>query len=161
MCGSYDQDSKQADEKTSFGFLVNDVTRLMRKLFDRRAARFGLTRAQWRALKRVHHGEGITQNELAEYLEMEPIAIGRVIDRLQKAAFVERRADPQDRRVWRLHLMPKAHDVLDDMEQIGSELFKQAQRGVAAADMKILLDVFTRMKQNLVALDRVKENSND
>ena len=148
-------------ETASFGFLVNDVTRLMRKLFDRRAARFGLTRAQWRALKRVHHGEGITQNELAEYLEMEPIAIGRVIDRLQKAGFVERRADPQDRRVWRLHLLPKAHDVLDDMEQIGSELFKQAQRGVAAADMKILLDVFTRMKQNLVALDRAKENSND
>jgi len=153
--------ANKLDEKTSFGFLVNDVTRLMRKLFDRRAARFGLTRAQWRALKRVHHGEGITQNELAEYLEMEPIAIGRVIDRLQKAAFVERRADPQDRRVWRLHLLPKAHGVLDDMEEIGSELFKQAQRGVAAADMKILLDVFTRMKQNLVALDRAKENSDD
>src|SRR3954451_15181943 len=142
--------AKNSDEKVTFGFLVNDVTRLMRKLFDRRAARFGLTRAQWRALKRVHHGEGITQNELAEYLEMEPIAIGRVIDRLQKAAFVERRADPQDRRVWRLHLLPKAHGVLDDMEQIGGELFKQSQRGVAAADMKILLDVFTRMKQNLV-----------
>src|ERR1051325_6964798 len=92
-----------ASERTSFGFLVTDVTRLMRKVFDRRAARFGLTRAQWRAPKRVGNGPAITQNELAEFLEMEPIAVGRVIDRLQKAGFIERRADPQDRRVWRLH----------------------------------------------------------
>ncbi|HEX6834893.1 MAG TPA: MarR family transcriptional regulator [Rudaea sp.] len=149
--------TSKTDEKTTFGFLVNDVTRLMRKLFDRRAVRFDLTRAQWRALKRLHHGEGITQNELAEYLEMEPIAVGRVIDRMQKAGFVERRADPADRRVWRLHLLPKAHDVAGDMEQISSEMFKQAQRGISAAEMKIVLDVFTRMKQNLIALDRAKD----
>ena len=153
--------SKSAAEKVTFGFLVTDVTRLMRKVFDRRAARFGLTRAQWRALKRVSHEQGLTQNELAEYLEMEPIAVGRVIDRLQKASFIERRADPQDRRVWRLHITTKAHDVVDDMEQISSELFKQAQRGIAVADMKIMLEVFTRMKQNLVALDRSRENEGD
>ena len=145
-------------DKTTFGFLVTDVTRLMRKHFDRRAVRFGLTRAQWRALKRVHHSEGLTQNELAEFLEMEPIAVGRLIDRLQKAGFIERRADPNDRRCWRLHLLPKAHAVVDDMEQISSELFKQSQRGITAADMKIMLDVFTRMKQNLVALDIVKDS---
>src|SRR5215469_15972686 len=96
--------TKKSSDKTAFGFLVNDVTRLMRKVFDRRAARFGLTRAQWRALKRVHHDAGLTQNELAEFLEMEPIAVGRVIDRMQKSGFIERRADPADRRVWRLHL---------------------------------------------------------
>ena len=151
----------KSDDKTTFGFLVNDVTRLMRKLFDRRAARFGLTRAQWRALKRVHHDAGLTQSELAEYLEMEPIAVGRVIDRLQHAGFVERRADPQDRRRWRLHVTDKAHGVLDDMEQIGSELFKQAQRGVAAADMKVVLESFARMKQNLIALDAQDARAKD
>jgi DNA-binding MarR family transcriptional regulator len=144
-------------EKTSFGFLVTDVTRLMRKQFDRRAVRFGLTRAQWRALKRVHYGEGITQNELAEFLEMEPIAVGRVIDRLQKAGFIERRADPRDRRVWRLHLLPKAHDVVDDMEQIANDLFRQAQRGIAAAEMKSMISVLARMKDNLNALDDAGE----
>jgi MarR family transcriptional regulator, transcriptional regulator for hemolysin len=148
-------------EKTAFGFLVNDVTRLMRKLFDRRAARFELTRAQWRALKRISHDEGLTQNDLAEYLEMEPIAVGRVIDRLQKADFIERRADPADRRVWRLHLTTKAHDVVDDMEQISDELFKQAQRGIAAADMKAMLEVFTRMKQNLTVLDKGKDSAKE
>jgi DNA-binding MarR family transcriptional regulator len=148
-------------EKTTFGYLVTDVTRLMRKQFDRRAVRFGLTRAQWRALKRVHHGEGITQNELAEFLEMEPIAVGRVIDRLQKAGFIERRADPRDRRVWRLHVLPKAHDVVDDMEQIASELFRQMQHGIAAAEMKSMLSVLTRMKDNLNALDRVDEKNGE
>ena len=142
-------------EKTSFGYLVTDLTRLMRKQFDRRAIRFDLTRAQWRALKRVHHGEGITQNELAEFLEMEPIAVGRVIDRLQKAGFIERRADPRDRRVWRLHLLPKAHAVVYDMEQIASELLRQAQRGVSAAEMKSMMSVLARMKDNLNALDDV------
>jgi DNA-binding MarR family transcriptional regulator len=140
-------------EKTSFGFLVTDVTRLMRKQFDRRAIRFGLTRAQWRALKRVHYGEGITQNALAEFLEMEPIAVGRVIDRLQKAGFIERRADPRDRRVWRLHLLPKAHAVVDDMEQIASDLLCKAQRGIAAAEVKSMISVLARMKDNLNALD--------
>lgn len=140
-------------EKTTFGFLVTDVTRLMRKLFDRRAQRFDLTRAQWRALKRVHHGEGITQNELAEFLEMEPIAVGRVIDRLQKAGFIERRADPADRRVWRLHLRDRAHAVVDDMDELSGELFRQAQRGISSAEMKSMMSVLARMKDNLNALD--------
>ena len=140
-------------EKNSFGFLITDVTRLMRKQFDRRALRFDLTRAQWRALKRVHHREGITQNELAEFLEMEPIAVGRVIDRLQKAGFIERRADPQDRRVWRLHLLAKAHAVVDDMEQMSTELFRAAQRGISAAEMKTMISVLARMKDNLNAPD--------
>ena len=145
-----------ATTKTTFGFLVTDVTRLLRKHFDRRAVRFNLTRAQWRALKRLSHSEGMRQNELAEQLEMEPIAIGRVIDRLQKAGFVERRADPADRRAWRLYLTSRAHAVVDDMEQISTELFRHAQRGVSAADMRTMIDVLGRMKDNLNALDSAK-----
>ena len=145
----------------TFFYQLHDVTRRLRTHFDRRATRLELTRAQWRALKRVHHGEGITQNELAEFLEMEPIAVGRVIDRLQKAGFIERRADPRDRRVWRLHVLPKAHDVVDDMEQIASELFRQMQHGIAAAEMKSMLSVLTRMKDNLNALDRVDEKNGE
>ena len=91
-------------EDISFGYLLSDVTLLFRKHFDRRAVKFGLTRAQWRATKVLYHREGLRQTELAEFLEMEPIAVGRVIDRLQAAGFVERRHDPKDRRAWRLHL---------------------------------------------------------
>jgi DNA-binding MarR family transcriptional regulator len=93
------------------------------------------------------------QNELAEFLEMEPIAVGRVIDRLQKAGFVERRADPHDRRAWRLFLTARAHAVVDDMESISSGLFRDAQKGISAADLKTLISVLARMKDNLNALE--------
>jgi len=144
-------------DKTSFGVLITDVTRLMRKHFDRRAERFNLTRAQWRALKRVSYSEGMSQSELAEVLELEPIAIGRVIDRLQKAGFVERRADPSDRRAWRLYLTRRAHAVVDDMESISAKLFREAQRGISAADLKTMIGVLARMKDNLNGLDNAAE----
>lgn len=144
-------------DKNAFGFLINDVTRFLRKQFDRRAVRFDLTRAQWRALKRISHNEGLSQTELAEELDMEPIAVGRVIDRLQKAGFVERRADPADRRTWRLHLTQRAHAVVGDMEKIANQLFKEAQRGITAAEMKSLLSTLGMMKQNLVAMDDIEK----
>ncbi|MEP6485337.1 MAG: MarR family transcriptional regulator [Rudaea sp.] len=144
-------------DKASFGFLINDVTRLLRKQFDRRAVRFSLTRAQWRALKRLSYSEGMRQAELADQLEMEPIAIGRVLDRLEKAGFVERRADPSDRRAWRLYLTAKAHAVVGDMEKISSELFREAQKGIAASQMKAVLATLGSMKHNLIAMDDVEK----
>ena len=146
-------------DKTAFGFLLNDVTRMLRKIFDRRAVRFELTRAQWRALKRISYSEGMRQAELAEQLELEPIAIGRVIDRLEKAGFVERRADPTDRRAWRLYLTARAHAVVDDMEKISSELLRDAQKGIAAADMKAIMATLGVMKQNLIAMDDAEKRS--
>jgi MarR family transcriptional regulator, transcriptional regulator for hemolysin len=140
-------------KSVSFGFLLSDVTRLLRKHFDRRATAFGLTRAQWRALKWLSAGEGMHQSELAEQLEMEPIAIGRVIDRLQSAGFVERRADPTDRRRWQLCLTAQAQAVLDDMQTISRELRGEAMRGIAAAEIRRTTAVLERIKENLLALD--------
>jgi len=142
----------RATDNSTFGVLVTDVTRLLRKRFDRRAASFNLTRSQWRALRRLQHREGLRQAELAELLEMEAIAVGRVIDRLQKAGFVERRADPADRRAWRLFLTPRARGVTDGMELISAELMRQARRGISPADMKTMMGVLRRMKANLNAL---------
>jgi MarR family transcriptional regulator, transcriptional regulator for hemolysin len=143
-------------EDISFGYLLNDVTLLFRKHFDRRATRFGLTRAQWRAIKMLARMQGIRQSELAEHLEMEPIAVGRVIDRLQAAGFVERRADPRDRRCWRLHLTDRALAVVDDMEQIARGLRRDATREIERERLLIAKDVLTRMKENLQALDDVE-----
>ena len=140
-------------EDISFGYLLNDVTLLFRKHFDRRATRFGLTRAQWRAIKCLHHRGGIRQNELAEYLEMEPIAVGRVIDRLQAAGFVERRADPKDRRCWRLYTTAQTHGVAEDMELIARGLRRDAAGDIPMAELQQALAVVTRMKDNLQALD--------
>ncbi len=142
-------------EDISFGYLLNDVTLLFRKHFDRRAVKFGLTRAQWRATKMIYHREGLRQNELAEYLEMEPIAVGRVIDRLQAAGFVERRPDPADRRAWRLYSTEQAHDVIDDMELIARGLRRDATVGIPLEDMQQMMAVLNLIKENLQALDQV------
>lgn len=141
------------DLRANFAYPLLDVTRLLRKHFDRRAAPLGLTRAQWRAIKSIHRHEAITQKALAELLEMEPIPVGRVIDRLQQSGFVERRADPADRRVWRLHVTAKARGVLDDMEVIASGLRDDALAGVSDADLAACIAVLDRIKQNLLALD--------
>ena len=144
-------------EDLSFGYLLNDVTLLVRRHFDRRAAKYGLTRAQWRAIKVLNLREGLRQNELAEFLEMEPIAVGRVIDRLEVAGFVERRRDPADRRAWRLHLVEKARAVVDDMEDMARALRREATVGIGYAELAAALAVMERIKGNLQALDHVRE----
>jgi DNA-binding MarR family transcriptional regulator len=140
-------------EDMSFGYLLNDVTLLFRKHFDRRAVKFGLTRAQWRATKMLYHREGLRQTELAEWLEMEPIAVGRVIDRLQAAGFVERRADPRDRRAWRLYITERARVIVGDMELIARDLRKDATRGIGSDELGAALGVISRIKENLQALE--------
>jgi MarR family transcriptional regulator for hemolysin len=139
-------------EDISFGYLLSDVTLLVRKHFDRRASTFGLTRAQWRAVKVLR--EGLRQTELADFLEMEPIAVGRVIDRLQAAGFVERRPDPSDRRAWRLHTTEQARSVVDDMEVIGRGLRKDATVGITIDELQRALAVITQIKENLLALEK-------
>jgi DNA-binding MarR family transcriptional regulator len=141
-------------EDAAFGYLLNDVTLLLRKHFDRRAVKFGLTRVQWRAVKMVYHRPGLCQADLAEYLEMEPIVVGRVIDRLQAAGFVERRADPRDRRAWRLHTTAQAADVVADMETVARQLRQDATRGIDAGELQYALAVITRIKGNLLALEQ-------
>ncbi len=143
----------------SFAYAMHDVTCLFRKHFDRRAIRFDLTRAQWRALKSIRRREGLSQTELAEFLEMEPIAIGRVLDRLAAAGFVERRADPNDRRRWCLHLTAKAHGVTDDMEVLATELRHEALAGVSQDDFEAFGRVLTKIRANLVAIESSNEST--
>jgi MarR family transcriptional regulator for hemolysin len=138
---------------STFAYLMQDVIRHLRTHFDRRATAFKLTRAQWRALKTIHRNEGLSQTELADFLDMRPIPVGRLIDRLEKTGYVERRADPGDRRRWRLYLTPKAHAVVNEMEVIAGGLRDDALRDIERADFETLLRVLAQIKQNLVALD--------
>jgi MarR family transcriptional regulator for hemolysin len=140
-------------DNKSFAYLLMDVTRLLRKHFDRRAAPLGLTRAQWRALKAIHRQPGLSQSDLAELLEMEAIPIGRVVDRLVQAGFVERRADPKDRRRWCLHHADKAQAVIGEMEIIADGLRVDTLAGIHADDHATLLRVLEDMKTNLLAFE--------
>lgn len=146
--------------ESSFAYQLHDVTRLFRKHFDRRAVRFGMTRAQWRALKAIRRQEGISQSELAEFIDMHAIAVGRVLDRLEQAAFIERRADPDDRRRWKLYLTPKAHAVTDDMEIIARELRGDSLRNVGQADFDTFVRVLAQIRNNLDGLDRSGDSTN-
>ena len=146
--------SPRTDPRESLGYQVVDISRLFGRVFDRRVAHLDLTRAQWRTLKRLACTEGATQVELADQLDMEPIAVGRVIDRLQKAGFVERRADPNDRRVWRLYLLPQSEQVTGPVEEVAHALRKEATAGISAADLATALAVLDRVRENLLQLDR-------
>ena len=147
-------DSMKAPDKPSFGYTIADITRLFRRVFDRRSAQLGLTRAQWRALSRIERAEGLTQVDLAEDLDLEPIAVGRVIDRLEVAGFVERRADPDDRRCWRLYLAGKSAAVMTDMKQIAAALHDDVLAGVDPEDFAVTSRVLAKVKDTLNELDR-------
>jgi MarR family transcriptional regulator, transcriptional regulator for hemolysin len=137
----------------ALGFLLADVSRLMRRRFDARAREIGLTRAQWRVLAQLRRREGINQTALAEIMEIEPISLGRHIDRLVEKDIVERRPDPRDRRAWRLYLKPEAQPVLDRLRAISNANRKEVLRGIPPEESEALIDTLLKIKSNLTALE--------
>ena len=129
--------------------MLADTARLMRRSFDARARTIGVTRPQWQVLSVLRRHEGINQGGLAEILEVEPITVCRMVDRLQDAALVERRPDPADRRSWRLHLTAKAQDLMLTLRPMADEMIEQALDGVAEADRIALRGALDRIRQNL------------
>src|SRR5204863_8910486 len=122
--------------------------RTMRTRADQRARTRGMTRAQWVILARLERQPGITQNEMAAIVEVEPITIARLVDRLEARGLVERRADPKDRRVWRLQLLPAAAPILGEIKQYRAELQALMSAGLDAASFKVMTDGLFRMKAN-------------
>jgi len=110
-----------AEMNESPTFLVSDIARRMRYMFDSRTRPLGITRAQWRILVSVAIREAPSQSELAEILDVERITMCRMLDRLVEADMVERRADPNDRRVWRIHLTERAAPLVDKINEIARE----------------------------------------
>ena len=133
----------------SLGFLLGDTSRLLRKRFDRLARFMGLTRAQWRVIAILRRNEGINQSSMADIMDMEPITLGRHIDRLEEANWVERRADPSDRRVWRIFLTEKAQPVLVELEKIAIEVRDDAMTDFSLEERERFIDDLIKVKSNL------------
>lgn len=131
--------------------LVNDVARLLRTQFDHYARAHGMTRAQWVILARLNVMPGLSQNEMAQLLEVEPISVGRLIDRLEARGLVERRPDPADRRVRRLHLLPAAQPVLAQISLYRDVLADELLGGVDMAARGQVIDALVTMKNNLIS----------
>lgn len=133
------------------GFLISDVSRLLRRRFDDRARLIGVTRAQWRALTTLRRHEGINQGGLAELLEVEPITLCRMVDRLEEAGHVERRRDPADRRAWRIHLTDKSRPLLDKLGAIADDVFDDALVGLDVPARTVFSETLQRIRSNLTA----------
>lgn len=131
------------------GFLLHDVARLLRKRLEQRMRGLGLTRAQWSVLAHLARHEGIKQNALAAILEIEPITLARILDRLEGAGFVERRPHPEDRRAWLPHLTEKARPVLEQLFAYGAANREEALAGFSETEREQLIDLLLRMKSNV------------
>lgn len=140
------------DVSRNFGFLLNDVARLMRTIYDRRVRELGLTRAQWWVLTHLFRADGITQTELAEVLEIEKPTLGRLLDRLEAKGWVRRTHDARDRRIWRVRLTKEVEPALRTMRAVAAELRRDALSGLSAAERERFVDSLLAIKANLVRL---------
>ena len=139
------------DYRTDLLFLLNDLGRLLRVEADCRARAHGMTRAQWTILLWLDRQPGLSQKELADFLEVEPITVARLVDRLEARGMVERRADPGDRRIWRLHLRPEARPMLGDIAEHRADLLHTLTSGLDPAARETLVSSLLHMKAALAA----------
>ncbi|HEY8591453.1 MAG TPA: MarR family transcriptional regulator [Sphingomicrobium sp.] len=130
-------------------FEIAETAHAMRKAFDRRAAGMGVTRAQWKVLFRLTRQPGLRQIELADMLDIEPITLSRIIDRLAEAELVERRADPADRRAWRLYVTKKAEPLVKRLRAVAEEMTGDAFEGVGREDIETMRRVLARVRENV------------
>jgi MarR family transcriptional regulator for hemolysin len=131
------------------GFALSDAARLLRTYSDQRARELNTTRAQWAVLSRLQRCEGVKQSELAEALDLAPITLGRLVDKLTSAGLVERRDDATDRRAHRLYLTEKAAPTLRDLGALAEDVMARALSGF---DRKAIIDLhqgLSAIKANL------------
>lgn len=140
----------------TLGFLLHDVARLLRKRFEQRAKDLGLTRSQWQTLAYLANNEGIHQAGLAEILEIEPITLVRILDKLSDRGLVERRQHPSDRRSWLLYMRDEARPLIDTMRSLGDQTRKEALDGVPQEEHEHLYELLALMKSNLLNACRTK-----
>lgn len=131
------------------GFTIMDVARMLKTYADQRARQFGISRAQWGVLIRIDRTEGLKQSELAEILDLQPISLTRLLDRLAGNGLIERRADPNDRRANRLYLLPAARPMLDQLAELGSDLMATVLEGLEPKSIERMLHDLSLVKNNL------------
>ncbi|HET9628047.1 MAG TPA: MarR family winged helix-turn-helix transcriptional regulator [Novosphingobium sp.] len=137
--------------QTNIAFLATDIGRLFRKRFDTSARALGVTGPQWRVLAALSYRPGITQAVLAGLLDVEGITVGRMIDRLQKANLVERRADPADRRAWLVYITPGAEQLLGQLQKMAETLMAETLANFAPEEFDQMVKLLNRLRDNLVA----------
>ena len=136
--------------------LLHDVARQIRTRFDQRAREHGATRAQWTILARLERKPGLSQNELAAVLEVEPITVARLVDKLEARGLVERRADPNDRRIWRLHNLPSARPIVEKITRYREAINAELTEGMDDSVREAFIDALINMKNLLADVETTK-----
>ena len=138
---------------------IGETAHALRRAFDRRAATLGVTRAQWRVLVRLSREPGLRQVDLADLLDIEPITLCRIVDRLEESELVERRRDPADRRAWRLELTAKAAPVVEKLRSLATDFSADAFAGLSPAELDTMRTALALVRDNLAALQPPKKAS--
>lgn len=139
------------------GFLIHDASRLRRTVFDQRLKSMGITRSQWWVLSNLsrHDGDGFAQIELARLLDVGKVTLGGLVERLEDNGLVVRVADKEDRRSKRVQMSRKGKALLNKIEVIAIEVNHEIMEGITAEEQQQLIEVLTKMKRNLKAMDAV------
>lgn len=139
------------DPERMLGFVIHDVSRLLRRRYEQTARDegLGLTRTQCSVLAHLARQEGVNQATLAQTLDIEPITLVRLLDRLEAAGFIQRKPDRQDRRAYVLELTAKARPMLERIYEVAAKVYEEAQAGFSKAESTQLLSLLHRLKANL------------
>ncbi|QIK95532.1 MarR family transcriptional regulator [Sphingomonas sp. HDW15A] len=135
----------------SLPFEIAETAHALRRAFDRRAAALSVTRAQWKVLFRLSRMPGLRQVELADMLDVEPITLSRIVDRLADANLVERRADPADRRAWRLYVTEGATPLVAKLRRLGEAMTEEAFAGIPRDQLDTVRAALAQVRDNLSA----------
>jgi DNA-binding MarR family transcriptional regulator len=141
-------------------FEIGETAHALRKAFDRKAVGLGVTRAQWKVLFRLERQAGLRQIELADMLDIEPITLSRIVDRLEESGLVERVADPADRRAWRLHVTARAQPLIAKLRGIADEMVADAFAGIDPKHIEITRRVLGKVRENASRLTPMNRASN-
>jgi len=136
-----------------FGFLLKEVSRRYGLRFEHRAKEISLTLPPSIVLAYLERNEGISQSKLGELVNIEPMAMVRILDRMEAAGLVERRPDPDDRRARRLYFTPKSKPTLDEIWRLSDLTRAEAFEGISTSERDVFLDVLTRLNRNLRQLE--------
>lgn len=150
-----------SDTADRLGFLLHDSTRLMRKRFEAKGSAYGLSSAQWRALVRVVKEEGTTQARLAEVLEIEPISVSRLLDRMEEGGWIERRSDEADRRVRVVYPTAKSRETFAAIKSVAGEVYEAALSGLSGEERRVLVHCLATIVANLADGETHSKQSHD
>lgn len=148
------QGNSPKDLSRSLGFLVHDVARLMRRVFDRRVRHLGLTRSQWFVIAHLYRTDGQTQRHLSDELDMERAPLSKLLDRLESGGWVERRADPNDRRANRVYITKKIDSLMEEGVTVGENLTDDIFMGIDDEAREEFITILAQAKTRLIAIDQ-------